>query len=96
MQAATANLRGGRIVCDSVAGASVRNGGRGVAKSDADFAPLSDAESGAKGRGPEFASNSGAFSASENAQSVPRKGWTYCSAMSQGKKIQVSWLTSVT
>ena len=28
-------------------------------------------------------------------QSVPRKGWTYCSAMSQGKKIQVSWLTSV-
>lgn len=29
-------------------------------------------------------------------QSSPRKGWTYCSAMSQGKKIQVSWLTSVT
>lgn len=28
-------------------------------------------------------------------QSLPRKGWTYCSAMSQGKKIQVSWLTSV-
>ncbi len=28
-------------------------------------------------------------------QSVPRNGWTYCNAMSQGKKIQVSWLTSV-
>lgn len=28
-------------------------------------------------------------------QSLPRKGCTYCSAMSQGKKIQVSWLTSV-
>ena len=26
----------------------------------------------------------------------PRYGRTYCSAMSQGKKIQVSWLTSVT
>jgi hypothetical protein len=25
----------------------------------------------------------------------PRYGRTYCSAMSQGKKIQVSWLTSV-
>ncbi len=29
-------------------------------------------------------------------QSAPRNGCTYCSAMSQGKKIQVSWLTSVT
>ena len=28
-------------------------------------------------------------------QSLPRIGWTYCRAMSQGKKIQVSWLTSV-
>ena len=28
-------------------------------------------------------------------QSCPRNGCTYCSAMSQGKKIQVSWLTSV-
>ena len=28
-------------------------------------------------------------------QSDPRIGWTYCSAMSQGKKIHVSWLTSV-
>ncbi len=29
------------------------------------------------------------------AQSRPLNGSTYCSAMSQGKKIQVSWLTSV-
>ena len=29
-------------------------------------------------------------------QSLPRKGWTYCSAMSQGKKIHVSCDTSVT